>query len=257
MTAEHTDPAPAARSSTALGRTAVLAYGVFSYGIFLATFLYLIGFVGSGIVPKTIDSGATAPALESVLVNVGLLALFAIQHTIMARSRFKRWFTTIIPESIERSTFVLVSSLLLVAMVWLWRPMPEMIWHIEGAVGIALYAVSGVGWGIALLSTFLIDHFDLFGLKQTFFYATGRTYQGPRFRERLLYKVCRHPLMLGFLIAFWFTPIMTVGHLLFAAVVTAYVLLALKIEEATLIEIHGAEYESYRKRVRMLIPIPR
>ena len=257
MTAEHSDPVPSVPHSTAIGRVATLAYGVISYLIFFAIFLYLIGFVGSGIVPKTIDSGATAPALESVLVNVGLLALFAIQHTIMARRAFKRWWTTIIPESIERSTFVLVTSLLLMAMVWQWRPMPEVIWRLEGTLGIALYAVSGLGWGIVLLSTFLIDHFDLFGLKQTFFYATGRTYQGPQFRERLLYKVCRHPLMLGFLIAFWFTPIMTVGHLLFAAVVTAYVLLALKIEETTLIELHGGEYESYQKRVRMLIPIPR
>ncbi len=257
MTAEHSDSVPEVSHSTAVGRIATLAYGIVSYGIFFATFLYLVGFIGSGIVPKTIDSGPTSPVLESLLVNVGMLALFAIQHTIMARTAFKRWWTTIIPEAIERSTFVLATSLLLVAMVWLWRPMPEVIWHIEGAPGIALYAVSGLGWGIVLLSTFLIDHFDLFGLKQTFFHATGRTYSGPEFRERLLYKLCRHPLMLGFLIAFWFTPIMTVGHLLFAAVVTAYVLIALKIEEATLVELHGEEYESYRKRVRMLIPIPR
>jgi protein-S-isoprenylcysteine O-methyltransferase Ste14 len=251
------DSIDSATPSTALGRSATLAYGVISYGIFFVTFLYLIAFIGSGIVPKTIDSGPVVPARDAALLNLALLGLFAVQHTIMARPAFKRWWTTIIPIAIERSTFVLITSLLLSLLVWQWRPMPTVIWNIEGAGFWLLYGISGIGWGIVLLSTFLIDHFDLFGLRQTWFYATRKPYGGPQFRERLLYRVCRHPLMLGFLVAFWFTPIMTVGHLFFAGVSTVYILLALQIEEATLIALHGDDYRDYKKRVRMLLPIPR
>ncbi len=239
------------------GRTVMLAYGITAYTIFFGTFLYLIGFVGSGIVPKTIDSGTPGAPATAVAINTLLLALFVIQHTIMARIAFKRWWIRIIPEPAERSTFVLATSLLLILLVWQWRPLPEIVWQAEGALRLALYAISGLGWGIVLLSTVLIDHFDLFGVKQTFFHATGRSYAGPEFREVLLYKVCRHPLMLGFLIAFWATPTMTVGHLVFASLSTLYILVALQIEERTLIELHGEAYEDYRRRVRMLLPIPR
>jgi len=252
-----TDSIESAPASTALGRFASLAYGVISYGIFFVTFLYLIGFVGSGIVPKTIDSGTPGPTRDAALINLALLGLFAVQHTIMARPAFKRWWTTIIPIASERSTFVLITSLLLVLLVWQWRPMPTVLWNVEGAGAWLLYGISGIGWGIVLLATFLIDHFDLFGLRQSWLHFTGQPYRGPRFRERSLYRLCRHPLMLGFLIAFWFTPIMTVGHLFFAGVSTAYILLALRIEEATLIELHGDAYRDYQKRVRMLLPIPR
>jgi protein-S-isoprenylcysteine O-methyltransferase Ste14 len=251
------DSTDSAIQSTALGRFAILAYGIISYAIFFATFLYLIGFIGSGIVPKTIDSGTVEPILDAVLINLALLGLFAVQHTIMARPAFKRWWTTIIPVAIERSTFVLVTSLLLILLVWQWRPMPTVIWNIEGAGFWILHGISGIGWGIVLLATFLIDHFDLFGLRQTWSYASRTPYRGPQFHERLLYRVCRHPLMLGFLVAFWFTPTMTVGHLFFAGVTTIYVLVALRIEEATLIEMHGDKYRDYQKRVRMLLPIPR
>jgi protein-S-isoprenylcysteine O-methyltransferase Ste14 len=238
-----------------MSRAAVLAFGVIAYSVFFAIFLYLIGFLSNAVVPKTINTGTTGSTLEAVLVNVGILAIFAVQHTIMARPAFKRWWTQIVPEAIERSIFVLVTSLILCLLAWQWRPLPDVIWNIEGAVGYCIYGISALGWGIVLLSTFLIDHFDLFGLKQTFFYATGRNYRGAQFRERVLYKIVRHPLMLGFLIAFWATPYMTVGHLLFAATCTVYILIALKVEEATLIELHGDRYKDYQRRVRGLIPI--
>lgn len=256
----HSDEIPSASriaQGSGLARAVVLSYGVFCYAIFFATFVYLIGFVGNAVVPKTIDSGPVAPLGESILIDLGLLALFALQHTVMARPRFKRWFTKLAPAAVERSTFVLLSTLILILLVWQWRPLPEPVWQVEGGAAVALYLVSGVGWGIVLLATFMIDHFDLFGLRQVFAFATGRRYRGPQFRERLLYKVCRHPLMLGFVVAFWATPAMTVGHLLFAAVSTAYVLVALRIEEATLLELHPVEYASYQRRVRMLIPVPR
>jgi protein-S-isoprenylcysteine O-methyltransferase Ste14 len=209
------------------------------------------------VVPKQINDGTPGPILRSMGINALLMSLFAIQHTVMARPAFKRWWTTIIPWAIERSTFVWITSLLLLLMVWQWRPMPGVIWQLEGGLAAVVYAISGLGWGIVLLSTFLIDHFDLFGLKQTTMYAMGRKYGGPKFRELLLYKVVRHPLMLGFLVAFWATPLMTVGHLFFAVVITGYVFLALRIEEETLIELHGDDYRDYQRRVRMLLPIPR
>jgi protein-S-isoprenylcysteine O-methyltransferase Ste14 len=248
--------APLAQAG-ALSRAAVLSFGVFAYVLFLAIFLYLIGFLTNTVVPKTINSGTVASTLETLVVNLGILALFAVQHTIMARPAFKRWWTQIVPVAIERSIFVLLTNLILILLVWQWRPLPGVIWHITGAAGYIIYGIAALGWGIVLLSTFLIDHFDLFGLKQTFLYATGRDYRGAQFRERVLYKVVRHPLMLGFLIAFWATPYMTVGHLLFAATCTVYILIALKIEEATLIELHGEKYEDYKRRVRSLIPIPK
>ena len=241
----------------ALARTLILAYGLATYVLFFGTFLYLIGFIGGFGVPKTLDSGVPGPIGLAVAVNVGLLALFAIQHTIMARPAFKRWWTTVIPEPIERSTFVLVTSLLLCLTAWQWRPIPGVVWHVEGAAAIAIYAISAVGWVVVLASTFIIDHFDLFGLRQTLSYAFRRSYQPPKYKEVYLYRFCRHPLMLGFLIAFWATPSMSASHLLFAGVCTAYVLVAIKIEERTLIQLHGTAYEDYRRRVPALIPRPR
>jgi protein-S-isoprenylcysteine O-methyltransferase Ste14 len=241
----------------ALARTLTLAYGLTTYALFFGTFLYLIGFIGGFGVPKTLDSGVPGPIGMAVAVNLGLLALFAIQHTIMARSAFKRWWTTIIPEQVERSTFVLVTSLLLCLLAWQWRPIPGVVWQVEGAAAIAIHAISAIGWLIVLGSTFIIDHFDLFGLRQTLSYAFRRSYEPPRYKEIYLYRFCRHPLMLGFLIAFWATPTMSASHLLFAGVCTAYILVAIKVEERTLIQLHGSAYEDYRRRVPALIPRPR
>ena len=192
------------------------------------------------------------------MLNVLLLALFAIQHTVMARPAFKRWWTRFVPLHVERSTYVLLTSLLLALMAWQWRSMPAVIWKVDmAALAGLLVAISLAGWGIVLISTFLIDHFELFGLRQTVMYALGRPYEPPVFRERAFYRWVRHPLMLGFLIAFWSTPVMTSGHLLFAVVITAYVLIALQIEERTLIHLHGKTYEDYRRRVPMLLPFKR
>lgn len=240
-----------------LARAAVLAFGTVTYALSLATFCYLIGWVTGLVVPKTIDSGAPGPVGASIAVDIGFLALFAVQHTIMARPGFKQRVTRLVPEPIERSVFVLLTSLILAAMAWQWRPLPEAVWSVEGPLGAVLLAVSLTGWGIALLATFLIDHFHLFGVRQALSFAAGRSQEEPEFREISLYKVCRHPLMLGLLIAFWATPSMTVGHLLFAGVTTVYIAAALQIEERTLIAMHGEAYRDYQRRVRMLLPIPR
>jgi len=243
---------------SALGRGFSFIYGLGTYLFFFITFLYLIGFVGNWVVPKGIDDGTPTPAGTAIPINVGLLALFAIQHTIMARPAFKRSFTRIVPEHLERSTFVLLSTAILALMAAEWRAMPAPVWQITSPLPAAILAgISLAGWGIVLISTFLIDHFELFGLKQTLAYAMGRPHIHPTFKERLFYRWVRHPLMLGFLIAFWATPTMSQGHLLFAVVVTAYVLLALQIEEATLIELHGDRYRDYKRRVPMLIPTGR
>lgn len=238
----------------AIARTLTLAYGLVAYALFFGIFLYLIGFIGGFGVPKTLDDGVAGPVAAAVAINIGLLGLFALQHTVMARPAFKRWWTTIIPEAAERSTFVLATSLLLCLMAWQWRPIAGTVWHVDGAAAVALYAVSAVGWLTVLASTFIIDHFDLFGLRQTFSYALGRPYQPPVYKEAYLYRFVRHPLMLGFLIAFWATPHMTVSHLLFAGVCTAYILVAIRIEEDTLVELHGKAYEDYCSRVPALFP---
>jgi methanethiol S-methyltransferase len=246
-----------AAGASVIGRALVLIYGVATYVFFFGTFVYLIGFVGNWVVPKSIDSGPPSPSTAgAVAVNVFWLALFAIQHTIMARPGFKRWWTRIVPWPIERSTFVLLATAILAGMVWQWRPLPDVVWRFDGAGAVfVLSALSLAGWGIVLVSTFLIDHFELFGLRQSVLYALGRPIDPPVFKERLFYRWVRHPLMLGFLVAFWATPVMTQGHLLFAVVTTAYILLAIRIEERTLVQLHGAEYESYRRRVPMLMPL--
>lgn len=243
-----------AQPSRATARALALTLGLGVYAVFLATFLYLVGFVGGAFVPKTLDDGPAGGVGTALAVNLGFLALFALQHTVMARPAFKRRWTRIVPEPLERTTFVAVSCAILIGMVLCWRPLPETVWHVEGAGALPIHAVFWLGWGIALLSTFLIDHFELFGLKQVVSHALGRVPTASRFQERFLYRYVRHPLMLGFLLAFWSTPHMTRGHLLFAAVTTAYILVALWIEERTLVALHGAAYEDYRRRVPRLVP---
>jgi len=237
-------------------RVLVLLFGVLCYVVFFATFLYQIGFVANLVVPKAIDDGVALSALHAAVIDVVLLSLFAIQHTIMARLAFKRWWTPIVSQPVERSVFVLLASLLLLLMNWQWQPLPELVWHVENALGrFLLFAVSFAGWGLVLYATFLINHFDLFGVRQAWLYYSGHEYTPVRFKETVLYRWVRHPLMLGFIIAFWATPDMTQGHLLFAAVTTAYVLVAIQIEERTLVAIHGDDYRRYQGRVSMILPM--
>jgi methanethiol S-methyltransferase len=238
-----------------MSKALTLIYGFVAYAIFFFTFCYMIGFVGNWVVPKAIDAGAPGVVTTSILINVGLLFIFAVQHTIMARIRFKRWWTKIIPAQTERSTFVLLTSCILLFLAWQWRPMTATVWQVGGDAGTVLSAISLIGWGIVLYATFLINHFDLFGLRQVVLYAQGKPYIPVHFQMKSLYRWVRHPLMVGFLIAFWATPHMTAGHLLFAGVVTAYVLVAIRIEEATLLALHGEAYRQYRDRVSALIPL--
>ncbi len=241
-----------------MGRILALVYGVVSYLIFFVTFLYAIGFVGNLFVPKSIDTGSPAATVTRALIlNVLLLSIFAIQHSVMARPEFKRMWTKIIPTAIERSTYVLLSSLALVLLFWQWRPMADVAWDVQNSVGrYVLLAVFALGWGMVLVSTYLINHFDLFGLRQVYLYSKSEEYTAVGFKEILLYKIVRHPIMLGFIIAFWATPRMTYGHLLFAAVTTVYILVAIQLEERDSSKMHGEEYEAYRKRVSMIVPMP-
>lgn len=235
-----------------------LTYSFVGYALFLATFLYAIGFVSGLVVPKNVDTGTEGPLVPTIVTNVLLLGLFGIQHTIMARRGFKRWWTRIIPAPIERSTFVYATCACFGLLFWLWRPLHDVVWSIEsGAASTALWALHWTGWGIALISTFIIDHFELFGLRQVIRFARGDAAPEPRFKVSLFYRFVRHPLMLGFLIAFWATPHMTMGKLLFAAVTTAYILVAVRIEERDLVAVHGTSYLDYRRRVPSLVPLPR
>jgi len=249
---------PSARKGSLTRRILSLAYGGAIYAGFLVTFLYAIGFVTGLVVPKTVSDGARVPLLEALAVNGGFLALFAVQHTIMARLAFKRRWTKIVPAHVERATFVLVTCLILGSMFWQWRLVPGgNLWELHGPAAWFLHGVSFLGWGIVLLSTFLIDHFDLFGLRQVVRYFLGKPAEAPVFVERSLYKVIRHPLMLGFLLAFWATPVMSMGHLLFAVMCTGYILVGVQIEERTLVASHGENYLDYRRRVPMLLPLGR
>jgi len=237
-----------------IGRAAALIYGLASYLIFSLSFGYAPAFVGNFLVPKSIDVGPdTAPA-HAVLINVMLLGAFAIPHSVMARPAFKRWWTRIIPPSCERSTYVLISSLLLILVFWQWRPIASTVWRVEGWPAATLTAMFGLGWLIAMASTFQIDHFELFGLRQVFDALRGAANRMQAFKTPLLYRLVRHPLMLGLLLAFWATPHMTAGHLLFAVMNTAYILVGVRLEERDLVAEFGASYELYRRRVPMLMP---
>jgi protein-S-isoprenylcysteine O-methyltransferase Ste14 len=235
-------------------RALSLTYALISYLIFLGTFLYAVGFVGNLVVPKSIDSGPAVPLGEAVAVNVLLLGLFAVPHSVMARPAFKRWWTQFVPPQVERSTYVLASSVALILLFWLWRPMAGLVWEAEQTVAAALWVLFGVGWVLVLISTFLIDHFDLFGLRQVVLYARGRPYTPPPFRTPALYRVVRHPIMLGFLVAFWAAPTMTWGLLLFAGLTTAYILVGVLLEERDLRNAFGSTYETYRRQVGMILP---
>jgi protein-S-isoprenylcysteine O-methyltransferase Ste14 len=227
--------------------------------VFLLSFLYAICFVADVLVPRTIDHGPAAPAATALVINMLLLGLFAVQHSVMARPGFKRWLTGWLPEPMERSTYVLVSSLVLLLLFWQWRPLAAVIWDVPAPWAYwLLYALSALGWLIVLTGTFAIDHFDLFGLRQAWYGAWGREVQPARFVERYYYRLIRHPLMLGFIIAFWATPRMSAGHLLFALATTGYILVAVKfLEERDLVAAHGDAYRDYQRRVPMLCPWPR
>jgi protein-S-isoprenylcysteine O-methyltransferase Ste14 len=238
-----------------MGGIASVLYGGVVYSLFFVTFLYAIAFVGNLPVPKTIDSGAEGPLIPALVINTLLLGLFAIQHSVMARPAFKRWWTRFVPHAVERTTYVLLASLALVLLFWLWRPILAPVWTVTNPTAVlALQAVSGLGWFLVLLSTFLINHFELFGLHQVANNLAGRDMPAARFRTPVLYKVVRHPIYLGFIIAFWVAPTMTYGHLLFAAVTTAYIMVGSALEERDLIELFGDEYRRYRERVSMLVP---
>jgi len=236
-------------------RFLILAYGVAVYLIFFPTFCYLIGFTSGHVVPKSAYDGVEGPAWLAVLVNVALVALFGVQHAVMARPKFKAWWTTIVPPAAERSTFVLATSLVLMLMFWQWRPISGEVWRVESTpLAATLWAFHYLGWGVVLLSTFLIDHFDLFGLRQVWLQFRGEAYTRKPFVKRLFYKWVRHPLMLGFLIAFWVTPEMTVGRLLFALSFSTYILIGVAMEERDLIAHHGARYLDYKRTTGGILP---
>jgi protein-S-isoprenylcysteine O-methyltransferase Ste14 len=238
-----------------MGRFIAFLYGVVAYAVFLGSFLYAIGFVEGLAVPKTIDIGGEAPLAEALIVNLLLLSVFAVQHSLMARKQFKAWWTRIVPASVERSTYVLFSSLALALLCWQWRAMPMVLWQVADPLAAkAILGLSFAGFLIVLTSTFLINHFELFGLHQVANNLSGRSTPVQRFRTPLLYKVVRHPIYLGFIIAFWAAPTMTVGHLLFAAATTAYIFIGIALEEHDLVEAFGDEYRRYRERVSMLVP---
>ena len=244
------------RSSSAR-RLLTLAYGSAVYVLFLGTFLYAVGFVSGVGVPKTVDSGPAGPLGAALLVNGLILGLFAVQHCIMARAWFKRRWTKIIPAAAERSTFVLATCLILCLMYWQWRPIPGTVWNIEDPVTATALTVLGfAGWALVLVATFLIDHFDLFGLKQVIRFARKRTHMDPAFKVVSFYRYIRHPLYLGFLMAFWCTPHMTWGHPFFAVMTAGFMLVAVRFEESDLIRAHGDDYRDYRTKVPMIFPRP-
>ncbi|MES2253795.1 MAG: DUF1295 domain-containing protein [Pseudomonadota bacterium] len=241
-----------------MSKAAAFLYGVLAYVMFLGAILYSIGFVANlPILPKTIDSGPPGPVGTSIAVNLGLLGIFAIQHSLMARKGFKAWWTGFVPPVIERSTYVLFSNLALILLLWQWRSIAAPVWAVENSLlAAALIVLSLIGWGMVFLSTFLINHFDLFGLQQVWHNLREQRIEDPQFRTPFLYKFVRHPLYLGFIIAFWSAPVMTVGHLLFAVATTAYIFVGLLLEERDMVATFGQTYRNYQARVSMIVPLP-
>jgi protein-S-isoprenylcysteine O-methyltransferase Ste14 len=238
-----------------MARIAIFLYGLICYVVFLAVFLYAIGFIGGFLTPTVLDGTPKRPFIEALAIDLALLAAFALQHSIMARPAFKRWWTRLVPESVERSTYVLASSLALVALFFYWEPIGGIVWSVpEGTARTAIIGLYGFGWLLLLYTTFLIDHFDLFGLAQVWRRLTGKTYRPPQFRTPSLYRLVRHPLYIGWLVIFWAAPTMTVAHLVFAVMTTAYILIAIQLEERDLIDAFGSEYVAYRKRTPMIVP---
>jgi len=241
-----------------LKRITFFTYGSLSYVIFLATFLYAIGFIGNFGVPTALDGQARGPLIGALMVDVALLTLFAVQHSVMARKWFKEWWTRVVPKPLERSTYVLFSSAALLLLFWQWRPLGGVVWSVENPTGqLILRALFAFGWLMVLVSTFLINHFDLFGMRQVWLYLRGRDYTTLKFGTPGPYRLVRHPLYVGWLFAFWSTPTMTFAHLLFSLATTAYILLAIQFEERDLIREHGDTYQAYRRSVPMLIPFVR
>lgn len=234
----------------------ILTYGVLVYLFFFLTFLYLIGFVGNVFVPKSIDSGVQGPVASAVMANILLMSLFGLQHSIMARPGFKDRWAKIVPPPIERSTFVLATNIVLITMFTQWQPITTVVWSVDGVGATILTTGFWIGWIVVLTSTFIINHFDLFGLRQVYLEFKGRDYTHLAFATRYFYRFVRHPLYLGFLIAMWMTPVMTVGHLIFAAGMTTYLLIAVRLEERDLVHFLGSDYEDYQGKVPMLIPRP-
>lgn len=238
-------------------RYLIIGYGGAAYLLFLAAFLYLVGFVGNFLVPRTVDHGLPAPLGEAVLINVLLVGAFGVQHSVMARPAFKALWTRFVAPSIERSTYVVLSSAVLVLLYWQWRTMPAVIWDVRLPAGrLLVWAVFWLGWAIALAATFMVSHFDLFGLRQVYLAWRGKPYTHITFHVRWLYRLVRHPLMLGFFIAFWAAPTMTAGHLLFSIAMSGYILIAVQFEERNLVEALGDQYRDYRRDVPMLLPRP-
>ena len=238
-----------------MSRITILLYGTLSYCIFLATFLYAVGFVGGFFVPTALDGVPRVPLWHALIVNLALLTVFALQHSVMARPAFKNWWTQFVPQPAERSTYVLFSSIALIAVFAFWQPMGGTIWDVKSTAGqVLLYGLFAFGWALVLLSTFLINHFDLFGLRQVWLHFKGKDYQPLAFGTPWLYRYVRHPLYVGWLFAFWVTPTMTAAHLLFSIITTLYILVAIRLEEGDLLDAHGDQYAQYQKSVPMLIP---